>query len=126
SAQTTAQFCEGAENVVGLKDATGNIVRCQELVRLLGDRLAVMSGDDGLTLGMMAAGARGGSSVTANVVPRAVRDVSRILAAGKLLAARAAHLRLLEIHRLMFVEPNPAPAKVALSCLGRMNASVRL
>ena len=126
AADTTERICAAAPNVVGLKDATGNVLRCQELVRRLGDRLALMSGDDALTLPMMAVGARGVISVSSNVLPREVSDVPRLLAAGELAQARARHLALLELHGLLFVEPNPAPAKAALAWLGRMHPSVRL
>ena len=79
-----------------------------------------------LTLAMMATGARGVISVTSNVLPREVSEVTRRFAAGDLAGARAAHLALLEVHGLMFVEPNPAPAKAALAAMDRMSASVRL
>jgi 4-hydroxy-tetrahydrodipicolinate synthase len=125
SADTTARICELAPNVVGLKDATGNVLRCQELKRRLGDRLTILSGDDALTLPMMAVGASGVISVSANVRPRAVSEVTRLVDKGDFAAARQAHLRLLDLHGLMFVEPNPAPAKAALAGAGRMNASVR-
>jgi 4-hydroxy-tetrahydrodipicolinate synthase len=126
SAETTERLSAVAPNVVGLKDATGNVLRCQELVRRLGDRLAILCGDDALTLAMMATGARGVISVTSNVLPREVSEVTRRFAAGDLAGARAAHLALLEVHGLMFVEPNPAPAKAALAAMGRMSAAVRL
>jgi 4-hydroxy-tetrahydrodipicolinate synthase len=126
SAETTERICAAAPNVVGLKDATGNVLRCQELVRRLGDRLAIMSGDDALTLGMMATGARGVISVTSNVLPAEVSEVVRLIAAGEIGRARALHLSLLELHGLMFVEPNPAPAKAALAGMGRMSPAVRL
>lgn len=126
AAETTERICHAAANVVGLKDATGNVLRCQELVRRLGDRLTVMSGDDALTVGMCASGARGVISVTSNVLPKPVSNVTRLIAAGEWSSARAAHLALLEIHGLMFVEPNPAPAKTALAHLGKMNDAVRL
>ncbi len=126
AAETTERICHAAPNVVGLKDATGNVLRCQELVRRLGDRLTVMSGDDALTVGMCASGARGVISVTSNVLPKPVSNVTRLIAAGEGSSARAAHLALLEIHGLMFVEPNPAPAKTALAHLGKMSDAVRL
>lgn len=122
---TIARICEAAPNVVGIKDATGNVLRCQEMKRRLGDRLTVLSGDDALTLPMMAVGATGVISVSSNVLPREVSEVTRLVEKGDFLGARAAHLRLLEIHGLMFVEPNPAPAKAALAGMGRMSASVR-
>jgi 4-hydroxy-tetrahydrodipicolinate synthase len=126
AAETTERICAAAPNVVGLKDATGNVLRCQELVRRLGDRLAILCGDDALTLAMMAAGARGVISVTSNVLPRQVSEVTRLMAAGELARARVVHLSLLDVHGLMFVDPNPAPAKAALAWLGRMSPSVRL
>lgn len=126
AADTTARICEAASNIVAIKDATGNVLRCQELKRRLGDRLTVMSGDDGLTVAMMSVGASGVISVTANVRPRAVSEVTRLVHENDWDRARAAHLALLELHALMFVEPNPAPAKAALAAAGKMNDSVRL
>jgi 4-hydroxy-tetrahydrodipicolinate synthase len=126
SAETTARICEAAPNVVGIKDATGNVLRCQELKRLLGERLTVLSGDDGLTLPMMSVGASGVISVTSNVRPREVSEVTRRFLAGDLEGARAMHFALLPVHGLLFVEPNPAPAKAALAAAGKMSASVRL
>src|SRR4051812_35430803 len=78
SADTTARICESAANVFALKDASGNVLRCQELKRGLGDRLTVLSGDDGLTLPMMAVGASGVISVSSNVRPREVSEVTRL------------------------------------------------
>jgi 4-hydroxy-tetrahydrodipicolinate synthase len=126
SADTTAKICEMAPNVLALKDASGNVLRCQELTRRLGDRLAILSGDDGLTLPMMSVGARGVISVSSNVRPREVSEVTRRALAGDWAGARAAHLALLELHAIMFAEPNPAPAKAALAAAGKMSASVRL
>ncbi|MEZ4294677.1 MAG: 4-hydroxy-tetrahydrodipicolinate synthase [Polyangiaceae bacterium] len=124
--ETTARICEQAANVVGLKDATANVLRCQELKRTLGDRLTVLSGDDALTVPMMSVGASGVISVTSNVRPRAVSEVTRRFLAGDLEGARKAHFALLPVHALMFAEPNPAPAKAALAAEKKMNASVRL
>ncbi|WP_433930703.1 4-hydroxy-tetrahydrodipicolinate synthase [Sorangium cellulosum] len=126
SAEATERICAAAPNVVAIKDATGNVLRCQELARRLGDRLTVLCGDDSLTVAMMALGAKGVISVTSNVLPRETSAVTRRFLAGDLAGARAAHLALLELHGLMFVEPNPAPAKAALAALGRMSPAVRL
>ncbi|WP_437633248.1 4-hydroxy-tetrahydrodipicolinate synthase [Sorangium sp. So ce854] len=126
SAETTERVCAAAPNVVAIKDATGHVLRCQELARRLGDRLTVLCGDDALTVAMMALGAKGVISVTSNVLPRETSAVTRKFLAGDLAGARAAHLALLELHALMFVEPNPAPAKAALAALGRMSPAVRL
>lgn len=124
--ETTVEICEAAPNVVAVKDATGNVLRCQELKRRLGDRLTVMSGDDALTLGMMAAGASGVISVSSNVLPDRVAAVTTLLERGNITEARALHFALLPLHGVLFAEPNPAPAKAALSMLGKMNADVRL
>jgi 4-hydroxy-tetrahydrodipicolinate synthase len=126
SADTTEKICAAAPNVVGLKDASGNVLRCQELKRRLGERLTILSGDDGLTLPMMSVGASGVISVSSNVRPREVSEVTRRALAGDWSGARAAHLALLELHGLMFVEPNPAPAKAALAAAGKMSPAVRL
>jgi 4-hydroxy-tetrahydrodipicolinate synthase len=126
AADTTEAICEAAPNVLCVKDATGNVLRCQELVSRLGDRLTVMSGDDGLTLAMMATGAKGVISVSANVAPAQVSRVTALVADGDWEAARKAHLELLQFHAAMFVEPNPAPAKAALEMLGQMKDDVRL
>ncbi len=122
----TAQILERAPNVVAIKDASGNVLRCQEMVRRFGDRLTVLSGDDALTLPMMACGARGVISVTSNVLPREVSAVTTHALAGEWEAARSAHLRLLPLHGLMFVEPNPGPCKAALRVLGKLEDGVRL
>lgn len=125
SADATVTICEKAPNVVAIKDATGNVLRCQELVRRLGDRLVVLSGDDGLTVPMMSVGARGVISVTSNVYPHAVAEVCRLARKGAFDEARAKHLALLPVHEAMFVESNPAPCKAALAHQGRMQATVR-
>ncbi|MBI4702295.1 MAG: dihydrodipicolinate synthase family protein, partial [Deltaproteobacteria bacterium] len=83
-------------------------------------------GDDALALAMMAAGASGVISVTSNVLPGRVCEVTRLLCRGELAAARAAHFALLPLHGLMFVEPNPVPCKQALDLLGRARPDVRL
>jgi 4-hydroxy-tetrahydrodipicolinate synthase len=126
SAETTERICAAAPNVVGLKDATGNVLRCQELVRRLGDRLAVMCGDDALTLPMMSVGAKGVISVTSNVRPREASEVTRFAASGAWDRAQRAHFALLDVHAAMFAEPNPAPAKAALALAGIASPAVRL
>ncbi len=126
SADTTAQICERAPNVVALKDATGNVLRCQELKRRLGDRLTVLSGDDALTLAFGSVGGGGVISVTSNVKPREVSAVTTALLANDYVRARAYQFALIDLHNAMFVEPNPAPAKAALAFMGQMTDVVRL
>ncbi len=121
----TVTIFERASNVIGIKDATGNVLRCQHVLHRLGDRVSVLSGDDALTLPMMASGARGVISVTSNLYPKEVSEVCRLVKEGDFTEARAKHLALVPVHDVMFVESNPAPIKAALSLRGRMNASVR-
>lgn len=125
STDTLVRICEKAANVVGVKEATGNVLRAQELVRTLGSRVSVLSGDDALTLPMIAVGARGVISVTSNVFPAEVARATRLALEGNLADARAAHLALCAVHEAMFVEANPSPAKAALAHLGRMKDVVR-
>jgi 4-hydroxy-tetrahydrodipicolinate synthase len=115
SAASTQTICERSPNVMGLKDATGNVVRCQELVLRLGDRLVVMSGDDALALPMMACGARGLISTASNLYPAEVSEVCRHALEGRWEQARRAHFALLRVYEAMFVESSPAPLKFAMS-----------
>jgi 4-hydroxy-tetrahydrodipicolinate synthase len=125
AASTLARICERAKNVVATKEATGNVLRAQEIVRLLGDRITVLSGDDTLTLPMMAIGAKGVISVTSNLYPAEVARVTKLVLDGKWDEARRAHLALCNVHEAMFVESNPSPVKAALAGKGRMSERVR-
>ena len=120
-----AQIVDSAANVVGMKESTGNVLRAQELVRRFGNRLAVMCGDDALTLPMMASGARGVISVTSNLMPKEVCRLVRLAEDGRFGEARGLHLSLLPVHEAMFLESNPAPVKAALALADRMTDVVR-
>lgn len=126
SVDATLRILERCPRVVGIKDATGNVLHCQDLLRRAGDRVSVLSGDDPLTVPMMSVGAQGVISVTSNVLPQAVSDVVAHALAGRWDAARKLHLALWPVHRALFVEPNPQPVKAALARAGKMSASVRL
>jgi 4-hydroxy-tetrahydrodipicolinate synthase len=122
---TLARIAERAPNVVATKEATGNVLRAQEIVRTIGDRMTVLSGDDALTLPMIAVGAKGVISVTSNLLPAEVARATRLALDGKLEEARRAHLALCRVHDVMFVEANPGPVKAALAHKGRMKPVVR-
>ncbi len=111
----TEAIFKASPNVIATKEATGNILRAQELVRRLGDRLTVLSGDDALTLGMMACGAKGVISVTSNVFPREVQEICDLANEGRFADARALNQALLPVHDVMFLEANPGPVKSALA-----------
>jgi 4-hydroxy-tetrahydrodipicolinate synthase len=125
TADTLARIAQAAPNVVATKEATGNVLRAQEIVRTMGDRMTVLSGDDGLTLPMIAVGARGVISVTSNVYPAEVTRATRLALDGKFDEARRAHLALCRVHEVMFVEANPSPAKAALAHKLKVSDAVR-
>ncbi|MBX3274045.1 MAG: 4-hydroxy-tetrahydrodipicolinate synthase [Sandaracinaceae bacterium] len=123
--ETLARLADVPE-IVAIKEATGNVLRTQEILAALGDRFTVLSGDDALTLPVLALGGRGVISVTANAFPRAVCDVVARFDAGDLAGARAAHLRLAPVHQAMFLESNPGPIKAVLAAAGHCAPEVRL
>jgi 4-hydroxy-tetrahydrodipicolinate synthase len=122
---TLIEAANRAPNIVGLKDASGNVSYCQSLLARVGNRLSVLSGDDALTLPMMAVGAQGVISVTSNVLPAAVGRVVHAALDGKYDVARKEHLRLLAVHDAMFCAPSPGPTKTALAHRGAMQARLR-
>ena len=124
--ETVVEIAKHCPRVVALKEATGNILRAQTIIAALGDRLTVLCGDDALTLGMMACGARGVISVASNVVPAAVQGVVTAFLGGDVAEARERHLALLGVYESMFVETNPGPVKAALAWMGKVPAEIRL
>ncbi|MBX3228332.1 MAG: 4-hydroxy-tetrahydrodipicolinate synthase [Labilithrix sp.] len=122
---TLARICDTAKNVVAVKEATGNVLRAQENVRRLGSRINVLSGDDTLTLPMIAVGAKGVISVTSNVLPAEVVRATKLALEGRMEEARREHLALCNVHEAMFIEANPACPKAALAHMGKMKDVVR-
>lgn len=112
--------------VVGIKEASGNIERAAHLIKHAPKGFAVYSGDDGTAVALMLLGGQGNVSVTANVAPRLMHELCIAAVEGHARAAAAIHLKLLPLHRQLFCEPSPAPAKWALSQLGRCAPHVRL
>jgi 4-hydroxy-tetrahydrodipicolinate synthase len=112
--------------IVGIKDATGNIERGAWLLRSVPEGFSVYSGDDGTAAALMLLGGHGNVSVTANVAPRAMSALCAAAIAGDSRSAARMQLQLMPLHRQMFCEPSPAPAKWALSRLGRCRPTVRL
>ncbi len=114
------------DNVIGIKDATGNLVRGTELVARVGDRMTILSGDDGTSFPLYACGARGVISVVSNVAPRAMADMWDAVVAGDWARARQRHFELRVLSQMLFAEPSPAPTKAALAIMGRCTVDVRL
>jgi len=113
-------------NIVGIKDATGNIERGSDLLRRAPKNFAIYSGDDASTLALMLLGGHGTISVTANVAPGLMHEMCRAAFAGDVATAREINFRLLGLHRNLFVEANPIPVKWAVSRLGKMKNHLRL
>jgi 4-hydroxy-tetrahydrodipicolinate synthase len=114
------------ENIVGLKDATGDIPRAKELIERLDGRITVFSGDDGTALEHMLIGGKGDISVTANVAPALMHDMCIAAIDGNAAEARAINERLMDLHRDLFVEANPIPVKWALYEMGLIGPDIRL
>jgi 4-hydroxy-tetrahydrodipicolinate synthase len=123
--ETLERICQRATNVVAVKEATGNVTRTQSLVRRFGDRLTILSGDDALTLPIVAVGGGGVISVASNLLAKEVVRATSLALENRLAEAREAHLALLPVYEAMFLEPNPAPIKAALSMYGKMSDVVR-
>jgi 4-hydroxy-tetrahydrodipicolinate synthase len=115
--------CARLPNVVGIKEASGNVDQTVEI--LSGCELTVLSGDDSLTLPLMSVGAKGVISVAANVAPKLLVDLVDLAAAGDFTAARDLHFRLFPLFKALFVETNPIPVKAAMVLQGRIGPEIR-
>jgi 4-hydroxy-tetrahydrodipicolinate synthase len=112
--------------VIGLKDATGDMPRLVDLLSRVPATFAVYSGNDDSALALIALGGHGVISVTANVAPREMAQLSAAALAGDLKSARAMNTRLMPLHTDLFVEANPIPVKWALQRMGRIESGIRL
>ena len=113
-------------NIVGIKDATGNIGRGSDLLLRAPQDFAIYSGDDASTLALMLLGAHGAISVTANVAPKLMHEMCNAALNGELAKAREINFRLLGLHMDLFVEANPIPVKWAVARMGKMQNCLRL
>jgi len=114
------------DNVVAIKDATGNLVRGTDLVAKVGDRMAILSGDDGTAFPLYAVGARGVISVVSNIAPKQMSDMWDAVKEGDWARAKQRHFELRVLNAMLFAEPSPAPTKAALALLGKCSAECRL
>lgn len=123
-ANTTLELAQ-VPNVIGIKEASGNLAQVMEIIRRRPPHFSVLSGDDSLTLPIMAAGGDGVISVTSNATPGPMAELVERLLEDDMVAARELHERLLPWMNAAFVESNPIPVKAALSMLGRMENVLR-
>jgi 4-hydroxy-tetrahydrodipicolinate synthase len=126
AADTCARLAERHANVVAIKEAGGSVERVTRIRRACGPNFPIHSGDDALTLPFLAAGAVGVTSVVSNVAPEGMVALVDAWRRGDAAAALARHEDLAELTEMLFVEPNPVPAKAALSLAGLASAELRL
>ena len=118
----TAQF----DNVVGIKEGSGSLGQVSEIIHLCGENFTILSGDDPLTLPMMALGAKGVITVTANVAPKDMANMVNTALAGDFAKARTYHFKLAPLFSALFYETNPIPVKEALSMMNKLQPEFRL
>ncbi|MFZ2844849.1 4-hydroxy-tetrahydrodipicolinate synthase [Psychrobacter sp.] len=125
-AQETVERLADIDNIVAIKDATGSIARGEQLIKAVGDRLVVLSGDDFSALELMKVGGKGNISVSANVAPKAMSETFTAALRGDFDAANKAHDVVKHLHRDLFIESSPIPAKYALHKMGMIDTGIRL
>ena len=114
------------QGIVGIKEATGNIERAQWLIKEVPQGFAVYSGDDPTAVALMLCGGQGNISVTANVAPRLMHELCTAALAGNVQQAMALQMKLLPLHKNLFVEANPIPVKWAMARMGLCGPTLRL
>jgi len=113
-------------NIVGIKDATGDMERAADLIKRAPGDFAIYSGEDGNSIALLMLGGHGVISVTANVAPKLMQQVCKSVFSGDFAQARAGNNQLLALHSHLFVEANPIPVKWALAQMGKIGAGIRL
>ncbi|HPP12185.1 MAG TPA: 4-hydroxy-tetrahydrodipicolinate synthase, partial [bacterium] len=123
--ETVAELA-AVKNIVGIKEASGSMDQVSQILTLCPDSFEVYSGDDSMTLPIMAVGGRGVISVAANVVPGLMAEMTGAASQGDWVAARALHKKLFPLFKALFLETNPIPVKGALALMGMIELELRL
>ena len=126
SAETAIRLARDNENIVAVKEASGNLAQIMEILRTRPDGFRVISGDDSLTLAMIALGGDGLISVASNEIPGLMNELIDLALAGKLDEARALHYRLLPLMEGNFIESSPGPVKAVMAMMGLLDENFRL
>ena len=126
SAETTLRLARDVENIVAVKEASGNLSQIMEILRSRPENFRVISGDDALTLAMIALGAEGLISVASNETPELMSRLNDLALAGNWDEARALHYRLLPLMEANFIESSPGPVKAAMALMGLLEENLRL
>jgi 4-hydroxy-tetrahydrodipicolinate synthase len=124
--ETLAHMAREIPAVAGVKEATGDLNQMIRVIELCGPDFLVSSGDDGLTLPLLAVGGGGVISVTSNIIPGPLAAMWRAWEAGRTAESRDMFFKMLPLFKAMFLETNPIPVKTALALMGRMSAELRL
>lgn len=126
TSDTMARLYHQIPDMLGVKEATGNLVQISNILEKTDQDFILLSGDDSTALATLALGGKGIISVTSNVMPKKVHDLCEAWAKGDIKEARRQHFYLEPLNRAMFCETNPIPVKTALSLMGKMTAEFRL
>ncbi len=113
------------KNIVGIKEASGNLVQVSEIIASCGPDFSVISGEDALTWPILALGGKGVISVTANLVPDKFARLCKAAGEGDIETARSLHYELMKLNDIMFIETNPIPVKAALAVMGKVDNEFR-
>jgi 4-hydroxy-tetrahydrodipicolinate synthase len=122
----TVEQLSKIRNIIGVKEATGKLERAQEIIRRCGNEFGVYSGDDATALDLMLHGAHGVISVTANIAPLKMHDMCAAALAGNHELAEKINAELMLLHKNLFLESNPIPAKWALNAMGKIQTGIRM
>lgn len=122
----TVERLAGIANIVGIKDATGDLERGADLIRRCADNIMVYSGDDATAMELMLLGAKGDISVTANVAPRLMSQMCQAAIEGDIALAKSLDQQLMPLHQNLFLESNPIPVKWALYAMAMIDKGIRL
>jgi 4-hydroxy-tetrahydrodipicolinate synthase len=123
--ETVARLAE-LQEVVAIKEASGSLGQMAEILNLAGDKITLLSGDDNVTLPVLALGGKGVISVIANIVPKDSADMIQAWEGGDVTKARELFYKLLPLSKAMFFETNPIPVKTSLGLMGKINDEMRL
>jgi 4-hydroxy-tetrahydrodipicolinate synthase len=123
--ETFARLCD-VRQIAAIKESSGSLDQCSDILKLCGNRLDLLSGDDSLTLPLMAIGAKGVISVVTNVMPREMHEMAAAALANDFERARQLHFRMLPLMRALFTETNPIPVKQACAFMGKCANEMRM
>src|SRR5919206_1101489 len=126
AAQTTLRLARDCENIVAVKEASGNLSQIMEILRERPEGFAVLSGDDAVTLPLIALGAEGIVSVASNEIPHLMSQMTNFALAGNWDEARQLHYRILPLMEVNFIESSPGPVKAAMAMMGLLHENFRL